>query len=240
MTKPSKQQIAAVRSALREIHAELLGWDPHILVLFKDEMQKAQIIARMNQLGWHYVSDPTNETDDVSMVEFSLDKPSASITASAARRGQSRRVRFPASFFASFAVISTLAGVAVAVSAFYTDYRMGLLDKAGTRTTGEVERTYSMSNRGNRTYYVSYRFVDTHGFSHESEDPYPFGDWNGLHQGDPISITYLADDPQRNNLTRRVRLITDRSLRDEITWIGIPWVIAGCFFLGYLVRRRRS
>jgi hypothetical protein len=67
----TKQQIAVIRAALKEVHAELVGWDPHILVLFKDPAQKNQIIARMGQLGWYFVQDPSNETADVSMVEFS-------------------------------------------------------------------------------------------------------------------------------------------------------------------------
>jgi hypothetical protein len=128
----------------------------------------------------------------------------------------------------------------MAVAAFYTDYRMRLLDEAGTLTTGEIERTYFTSGRGGRTYYVSYRFVDAHRISHESEDLYPFNDWNSLRPGAPISVTYLADDPQRNSLTQRVRLIADRSPNDEMTWIGVPWIVAGCFFLGYWARRRPS
>jgi len=78
VTSPSKEQIAAVKSALKEIRAELLGWGPHVLVLFDGQAQKAQIIARMAQLGWHFVDDPSNETDDLSTVEFSLDPTSGS------------------------------------------------------------------------------------------------------------------------------------------------------------------
>jgi hypothetical protein len=87
---------------------------------------------------------------------------------------------------------------------------------------------------------ISYRFADSHGISHESEDSYPFPDWNSLRHGAPISVTYLADDPERNNLTQRIRLITDRSPEEEMTWIGVPWIIAGCCFLGYWTRRRPS
>jgi hypothetical protein len=71
MTRPTKEQMAGVRSALREIRAELMGWDPHILVGFRSEAQKAQITERVRQLGWHYVADPGN--DDAGIVEFSLD-----------------------------------------------------------------------------------------------------------------------------------------------------------------------
>jgi len=242
MRKPSKQQIASVRSALREMHAELLGWDPHVLVAFGSEAQKVQIIARMRQLGWHRIDDPGNETADVSLIEFSLDATAQSATHSSHRTGdnQKRRVRFPASFFAAFGTIAALAGIVIAIATFYTDYRMEILDKAGTPTIGQIERTYFTSGRGGRTYYVSYKFFDRRGISHEGEDPYPFDGWNGLRKGDPIEVTYLANEPERNNLTRRVRLITGRSPKEEIILIGIPWIIACCFFVCYWMRRRSS
>ena len=239
MAKPSKQQIASVQSALREIHAELLAWDPHVLVSFNGEEQKAQIIARMSQLGWHLVNDPSNETADVSMVEFSLDATSRA-TIPPPRNDRVRRAKFPASFFASFGVISAIVGIVMAVTTIYTDYRMGLLHKAGTLTTGTIERTYFESNRSVRTYYVSYRFIDTRGIPHENDDAYPFDDWNILRQGDAIGVVYLADDPQRNNLSKRVKLVVNRNPKDEIIGISVPWIIAGCFFLGYWVRRRTS
>jgi len=115
---------------------------------------------------------------------------------------------------------------------------MGLLDKAGTQTTGEVERTYSTSGRG-RTNYVTYRFVDGHGVSHVSDQLYPYRDWGSLGPGAPISVTYLTDDPEQNDLTLRVQLLTDRSPTGKMVFIGAPWIISGCFFFGYWVRRRR-
>jgi Protein of unknown function (DUF3592) len=240
VAKPSKQQIASVRSALREVHAELLAWGPHVLVSFNGEAQKAQVIARMGQLGWHHANDPSN--DAANMLEFTLDPIPLTTTAPLARpnSGRVRRIGLPAQFFASLGIIFTLVGIITAGAAFYTDYRMSFLNKAGTLTTGEIERTYFTSGRGGRTYYVSYRFVDAQGISHQGEDPYPFEDWNSLRPGAPISITYLGDDPQTNNLTQRVRLITGRSLRVELTWIGIPWIIASFFFLSYWMRRRKT
>ncbi len=242
MAKPSKQQIASVRSALHEIHAELLAWDPNVLVSFNDEAQKAQIIGRLSPLGWHYFADPSNDTADVKMVEFSLGVSSHTTTPPSVRRGggRVRRVKLPAPLFGSFGIICALVGTITAVAALHTDYRMRSLEKTGTLTTGEIERTYFTTGRSGRTYYVSYRFVDARGISHESEDAYPFPDWNSLRYGAPISVIYLADDPERNNLTQRVRLVTDRSPEKEMTWIGVPWLIAGLCFLGYWARRRPS
>lgn len=242
MKKISKQQIAAVRSALKEIHAELLAWDPHVLVLFEGQAQKDQIIARMSQLGWHFVNDPSNETADLSIAEFSLDPISLAATAPYAgpASGRVRRVKLPAPFFASFGIISALVGIMFATATFYEDYQMKVLDKAGTQTMAEIERTYFTSGRGGRTYNVSYRFVDAHGISHDGDDEYPLQKRDSLRSGAPISVTYLADNPERNSLTQRVRLVTGRNLKDEITLLGIPWIIAGCFFLGYWVRKRPS
>ncbi len=239
MARPTKQQIAAVRSALREIHAELLAWDPHILVAFSGQEQKAQIIARVKQLGWQYIHDPGNETADVSMVEFSLDATASAETNTAVKPGhKARRVKFPASFFASLGIIFSIVGVLVAVTTVYTDHRARQLHDSGTQTTGEIEGTYFNSNRGNRIYYVSYRFADTHGGIHKDENSYPFGDWSNLRPGDPISITYMADNPQRNDLTQRIADIVSRNLKDEMALVGWPWIVSGCFFLGYLARKR--
>lgn len=241
-TKPSKQQMAAVRSALREIHAELLAWDPHVLIAVSSYAQKAQITERMRQLGWHYVNDPNNEAGDVSMVEFSLGPVSLAATNLSAQPGggEVRRARLPASLFAVFGTISVLVGIVMAIATFYTDYRMKTLDKAGTIVVGEIERTYFTSGRGGRTNYVSYKFIDARGIYHNGEDAYPFQDWNSLHPGAPVTVTYLANDPQRNDLTQRVRSITSRSLKEELTVIGIPLVVAGCFFVVYWVRKRSS
>jgi hypothetical protein len=232
VTRPSKQQIASVKAALREINAELLGWDPHVLVLLNDQAQKTQIIARMNQLGWHYVDDPSNETDNVSMVEFSLDATSPG--AASPRHQNTRRVKFPAPFFASFGVICVIAAGIIAITVFYTHYRMTSLERRGTLTSGEI-----VSGRRDRDIqYVSYRFMDIQGHFHENEDAYPFDGWNALHRGDQISVTYLADNPERNNLTQRIRLITNRNPRDEMTSPVIFMALAGCFFFGYWVRKR--
>ena len=130
-------------------------------------------------------------------------------------------------------------GAIFAIAASFTDYRAGLLDKAGTLTTGEVERTYVISGRGGPTYYVSYRFVDGFGISHDGDQPYPFQDWSNLRRGTPISVRYLRDDPERNDLTLRVRLIVDRSPTERRIIVGLLWIVAGCFFLGYRVRRQR-
>ncbi len=224
VVKPSKQQMAAVRSALREIHAELVGWDPHLLVAFSSEAQKTQIIKRMHQLGWHYVSDPNNETADVSMAEFSLDTSSLATTGLSTHRpgGRGRRVRFPPSFFASMGVIAALVGILMVATTFYTDYRMKVLNNAGIQANGEIESTYFTSGRGGRTNYATYRFTDSRGISHVGDEPYPFQDWNNLRHGAPINITYLADDPQRNDLTQRIQLVINRSLEEELTLIGIP------------------
>jgi hypothetical protein len=235
VAKLSKQQIASVRSALQETGAELLAWDPHILISFEGEAQKAQVIARMSQLDWHYINDPSNETSDVSLLEFSLDKAPPAAHPSG---GKVRRTKFPPSFFASFGVLFALVGVLLAVISFYTDYRMGHLNNFGKLAAGEIERTYSRLGRGGRTYYASYRFVDTHGISHENEDTYPFNDWNTLRRGDPISITYLPDEPERNSPTQRVKLVIDRSIQDKTILIGTPWVLSGWFFFGYWARKR--
>ena len=241
MAKPSKQQMAAVRSALREIHAELLGWDPHVLVAFSSEAQKTQIIERMHQLGWHYVNDPNNETTDVSMVEFSLDPASLASTGHSAERvggGGRRWIALPPPFFASMGVIAALVGILMAATASYTDYRMNVLNSAGAKAIGEIENTYFTSGRGGN--YVTYRFIDSRGISHVGDEPYPFQDWNSLRHGAPISVTYLADDPQRNDLTQRVQLIINRNLEEELILIGAPWAVAGCFFLAYWARKRFS
>ena len=238
MAKPSKQQIASVRSALREIHAELIGWGPHLLVSFNDEAHKTQIVVRLRQLGWHYVDEPGSETAEAGIAEFSLEPAPLATTTPSARPDSTgvRRGKQPASFFASFSIFFALLGIIFAITAFYTNYRMGLLNKAGTLTTGEVERTYVIPGRRGG-HYVSYRFVDGHGISHEGDQPYPFQDWGGLRGGAPISITYLADDPKQNDLT--LRLITDRSPTEKMILFGVPWIIAGCFLLGYWARRRR-
>lgn len=197
-------------------------------------------MARMSQLRWYYVDDPSNETDEVNMVEFSLDAPSQATETTSARRGKARRLMFPAPMFAAFGVMCAIMGLIVAGISFYWDYRMTSLEKAGTQTVGEIERIYSESGRGGRSYYVSYRFVDTRGLSHESDDILPFDDWKMLRQGDQISVTYLADDPAQNDLTQRVRLFTGTGPKDGITLLGIFWAMAGCFFVGYWMRRRRS
>lgn len=239
MIRPSKQQIAEVKSALREIHAELLGWDPHILVAFDGQAQKAQIIARMKQLGWHYVDDPSNETDDVSMVEFSLGASSQAAETASDQRGKAQRRNF-APMFAAFGTLSVVLGAIWGGIDFYWDYRMSSLKQAGTQTTAEIERTYSEPTRGGRDYYVSYRFVDKHGAPHENEEALTFDEWKVLRHGDPISVSYLANDPSQNASTSRVKSIADRSLSEKVMPAGVPWTIAGCFFLGYWLRKRRQ
>jgi hypothetical protein len=219
-----------------------VAWGPNALVSFNDEAQKARIVARMHQLGWHYVDDPSSET--AGMIEFSFDPtPLATTARSRLDRGMVRGIK---AFFASFSIITALIGVILAAAAFYTDYRMRLLEEAGTQTTAQIERTYATSSRGGPIYYVSYRFVDGHGISHEGSEPLPLEDWKRLRPGDPISVTYLADDPERNDLTQRVRLIRGRSIKEMIwigvpfimAWISVPIIVAGFFFLGYWARRR--
>jgi hypothetical protein len=147
VTRLSKQQIASVRTAWREIHAELLGWDPHVLVLFESEPQKAEIITCMLTLGWRLVDDPSNDPGAVSIVEFNCDPIALEPTALSAGGddGRDRRVRFPTQFFASGGILFFVLGFVLAAADFPLEHRMKLLEDTGTPTNGEIERTYSTS-----------------------------------------------------------------------------------------------
>jgi hypothetical protein len=191
----------------------------------------------MRALGWHYVDDPANEP--ASMVEFSLGQTSSAATnhSRPRRRGNVRRVRIPPSSFAIWAIFAVIVAIAVTSWRLYDDYRMRVFDRAGTVVTGVIENTYSTVGRGNTTHWVDYKFADRNGNYHDGEDEYPFRDWNSLHKGEPISVGYLPENPQRNYLRRRIQMIASRNFADELPGFSFVWLIAAGFFLAYRVRQ---
>jgi Protein of unknown function (DUF3592) len=56
------------------------------------------------------------------------------------------------------------------------------------------------SDRGTE-YFVSYRFTDSNGTTHDATDELDFSAWDALVEGGPIAVQYLEGDPATSRMT---------------------------------------
>jgi len=105
--------------------------------------------------------------------------------------------------------VFTLIGIALAIYAgtLWVDYLA--LQENGITTEGQVIdsrselvcRTHSEGGENCHTdYYISYQFQILGDTPHTDETRVDRSTFNSLHDGDPVNVIYLADDPDNSYL----------------------------------------
>lgn len=207
MIKPSGEQIKAVRAALKDIGVELAGWDPHVVALFRDEMQKAQIVSRMKALGWHEVPDPGNENAEAGMVEFSLEKPCTGSPAGYIPKHRKQRFGY---LFISMGGLALFLSIVFLATCMVTEANTVKFQKEGHAAKAEIERAYLSGGRS-RVPYAEYRYRDQNGTERHDDDAYPFPDWRDLKAGQAIDILYLQSSPGHSRILRRQEMLVGKA-----------------------------